>query len=80
MEEIQLEFDPGAIRAVARKALKRATGARGLRAIMEEAMLDLMYDLPSRQGVQRVVISEESVSEGKPPKIFFDDERQIREA
>ncbi|MBM4118432.1 ATP-dependent Clp protease ATP-binding subunit ClpX [bacterium] len=80
MEDIQLEFDPGAIRAVARLALKRATGARGLRSIMEETMLDLMYELPSRPGVQRVVISEDCVTERKPPKIFFDDERQIREA
>ena len=80
MEDMQLEVDPGAIRAVARLALKRATGARGLRSIMEETMLDLMYELPGRQGVQRVVISEESVSKGEPAKIFFDDEREIREA
>jgi ATP-dependent Clp protease ATP-binding subunit ClpX len=80
MEDIQLEFDPGAIRAIARLALKRATGARGLRSIMEETMLDLMYELPSRPGVQRVVIAEDTVTEGKTPKIFFGDERQIREA
>ena len=80
MEEIQLEFDPGAIRAVARMALERATGARGLRSIMEETMLDLMYELPSRSGVQRVVISEESVADGKEPKVFYTDEQQVREA
>jgi ATP-dependent Clp protease ATP-binding subunit ClpX len=80
MEDIQLEFDPGAIRAVARLALKRATGARGLRSIMEETMLQLMYELPSRSGVQRVVIGEDTVTEGKTPKIFYGDERQIREA
>ena len=80
MEEIQLEFDPGAIRAVARLALDRAIGARGLRAIMEETMLELMYDLPSRSGVQRVVISEDSVTGKAQPKVFYSDEQQVREA
>ena len=80
MEEIQLEFDPGAIRAVARLALKRSTGARGLRSIMEETMLDLRYEMPSRSGVQRVVITEESVTEGATPKIFYGDDQQVREA
>ncbi len=80
MEDIQLEFDPGAIRAVAHRAMERDTGARGLRSIMEDTMVDLMYELPSRPNVQRVVISEDTVSEGKSPKIFYDDEHQIREA
>ncbi|MBN2172466.1 MAG: ATP-dependent Clp protease ATP-binding subunit ClpX [Candidatus Krumholzibacteriota bacterium] len=80
MEDIQLEFDPGAIRAVAHRATARDTGARGLRAIMEETMLDLMFELPSRQGVQRVVVTEETVTSGKPPKIFLEDEPKIREA
>jgi ATP-dependent Clp protease ATP-binding subunit ClpX len=80
MEDIQLEFDPGAIRAIAKLALERATGARGLRSIMEATMLDLMYELPSRTGVQRVVVTEESVAGEKQPKVFYDDEQQVREA
>ncbi len=80
MEEIQLEFDPGAIRAVSSLALERATGARGLRSIMEATMLDLMYELPSRSGVQRVVVTEESVTGDEQPKVFYDDEQQVREA
>ncbi len=79
MENIQLEFDPGAIQAIAHKAATRETGARGLRSIMEDAMIDMMYELPSQPNVQRVVISKETVTEGKTPKVFYADD-QIREA
>jgi ATP-dependent Clp protease ATP-binding subunit ClpX len=79
MESIQLEFDPGAIQAIAHRAAVRDTGARGLRSIMEDTMIDLMYELPSQPNVQRVVISKETVSDGKAAKIFYADD-QIREA
>ena len=63
MENVGLTFDPEALRAVAQKALKRGTGARGLRAILEHTMTDIMFDLPSRDDVREIVITRESVLE-----------------
>ncbi len=80
MENIKLEFDPGAIRAVAKKAMERNTGARGLRSIMEEVMTDLMYEMPSKTGIQRIVITEESITSGSEPKLFFGDDEGARQA
>lgn len=62
LEGIRLTFDPDAIRAISRKALERGTGARGLRAVIEEVMRDVMYDIPSREDVREVVITPESVT------------------
>jgi ATP-dependent Clp protease ATP-binding subunit ClpX len=65
---------------VAEKALKRGTGARGLRAILETVMTDIMYDLPARDDVTEVVITVESVRDGKPPLIVTEPQRAKREA
>ncbi|GAB6877254.1 ATP-dependent Clp protease ATP-binding subunit ClpX [Thermaerobacter litoralis] len=67
LDNVELEFEPEALRAIAQEALKRNTGARGLRAIVEELMLDLMYDLPGRDDVARVVITEETVRHRREP-------------
>jgi ATP-dependent Clp protease ATP-binding subunit ClpX len=68
---ISLKFTEGALVAIARKALKRKSGARGLRSVMEEAMLDVMYDLPSRKDVQECVISEQVITQGDYPVILY---------
>lgn len=68
---ISLKFTEGALRAIAAKALKRKSGARGLRSVMEEAMLDVMYDLPSIKGVQECVISEQVITQGDYPVILY---------
>ncbi len=68
---ISLRFTEGALIAVAKKALKRKSGARGLRSVLEEAMLDVMYDLPSREGVQECVISEEVITQGDYPVVLY---------
>ena len=68
---INLSFTEGALTAIAAKALKRKSGARGLRSVMEEAMLDVMYDLPSKQGVQECVISEQVITQGEYPVILY---------
>ncbi len=68
---ISLKFTEGALVAIARKALKRKSGARGLRSVMEEAMLDVMYDLPSKQDVQECVISEQVITQGDYPVILY---------
>jgi ATP-dependent Clp protease ATP-binding subunit ClpX len=66
-EDVRLRFTEGALRSVARQALKRKSGARGLRSILESVMLDLMYDIPSRDDVEECVISEEVIDQGANP-------------
>ena len=66
-EDVKLSFTDGALAAVARKALAQKSGARGLRAILENAMLDLMYELPSRDDVEECVVGEEVIEQGAEP-------------
>jgi ATP-dependent Clp protease ATP-binding subunit ClpX len=80
LENIRLRFEPGALRAIARKAIERGGGARGLRAIIEELMLDLMFELPSRADVLEVVITEECVGRKAPPMLILEPEAQRKEA
>ena len=73
MEDVKLTFTKDALSAIARKAIERKTGARGLRSIMEHILLDTMFDLPSMDGVEEVVISAEVVEgEAKPLLIYAD--------
>jgi len=78
MDGIDLNFTDGAIRAIAREALKRKTGARGLRAILEEAMLDLMYELPSMEGVKECIVSEDVIENKADPILLFEQEEQAK--
>jgi len=80
LEQVGLTFDPEALKAVAQRTMKRGTGARGLRAILEEAMTDIMFDLPSRDDVREVVITKESVTEGRPPLLVTERTRKKKEA
>ena len=80
LENVVLSFDPEALRAVAQKALKRGTGARGLRAILEHTMTDIMFDLPSRDDVREIVITRESVLEDQAPLVVTERARTKREA
>ena len=71
MEGTELDIRPGALNAIARKALKRKAGARGLRSILEQALLDTMYELPSLNAAEKVVIEENAITgEGKPLVIY----------
>jgi len=71
MEGVELEVRPGALSAIAKKAIERKTGARGLRSILEHALMDVMYDLPSLENVQRVVIDESTiVGDAKPLMLY----------
>ncbi len=72
MEGVDLEVRPEALSAIARKAIKRKTGARGLRSIVEGVLLDVMYDLPSTRGVVKVVVDENAVIGGRPILIYAD--------
>ena len=80
LEEVKLSFDESALRAVAQKALKRGTGARGLRAIVEEILTDVMFDLPTREDVEEVKITEGSVVHGTPPLLEISPQRKKKEA
>ncbi|MDH4101417.1 MAG: ATP-dependent Clp protease ATP-binding subunit ClpX [Nitrospirota bacterium] len=71
-EKVKLRFTDGAIAAIAREALKRKTGARGLRAILESVMLDLMYDVPSRSDIREIVVSEEVIVSGESPILLYE--------
>jgi ATP-dependent Clp protease ATP-binding subunit ClpX len=70
---IELVFEPEAIDAVAREAIKRNTGARGLRAILEQSMLEVMYDLPSQAEVKKCIITKNTVLKGERPVVVFAD-------
>jgi ATP-dependent Clp protease ATP-binding subunit ClpX len=74
MENVQLKFTDDSLKAIAAEAIERKTGARGLRAIMEEIMLDVMYDLPSKANIKECVISEEVVARKKPPILVYERE------
>jgi len=71
MENVHLKFTDGALTAIAREALKRKSGARGLRAIMENVMLDIMYDIPSQPNIKEVLISEEVITSHEQPIVLY---------
>ncbi|MFL6710149.1 MAG: ATP-dependent Clp protease ATP-binding subunit ClpX [Massilia sp.] len=71
MEGAELEIRPAAMHAIARKALARKTGARGLRSILEHALLDVMYELPNQQNVVKVVIDENTITNGAKPLLIY---------
>jgi ATP-dependent Clp protease ATP-binding subunit ClpX len=72
MEGCEIEFRDDALRAIAKKAMERKTGARGLRTIMEQILLDTMYDLPSMEGVSKVVIDGNVIDGEAKPYMIFD--------
>jgi ATP-dependent Clp protease ATP-binding subunit ClpX len=79
-EDVRLRFADGALRAVARQAHKRKSGARGLRSILERVMLDLMYDIPSRDDVEEVMINEEVIEQGAKPLLVLKQEQEQESA
>jgi len=72
MEDVTLRFTDSSLRAIAKEALKRESGARGLRAIMENAMLDIMYELPSLSDAHECVINEDVILHGSPPILMYE--------
>ncbi|RLA81747.1 MAG: ATP-dependent Clp protease ATP-binding subunit ClpX [Deltaproteobacteria bacterium] len=77
MEGVKLQFTEGALVAVAREALKRKSGARGLRAILEHIMLDIMYEIPSKRNVKECIISEEVILKGEKPILVYEKEVEV---
>ena len=76
MDDVDLEFDDAAISAIAKKALKRNTGARGLRSIIEETMTDIMFEIPSDENVEKCIIHENCITDNVPPELV----RRIKKA
>jgi ATP-dependent Clp protease ATP-binding subunit ClpX len=77
MEGVELEVRPAALHAVARKAIKRKTGARGLRSILEAALLDIMYELPALDGVGKVVVDENTIEESAKPLLIYAEQQKV---
>ncbi len=80
LEGVDIEFSDAALRAMAKKAMKRKTGARGLRSILEHILLDLMYDLPSLENASKVIIEEAVVNGDAEPLLMFESEKSKRAA
>ncbi len=74
MDGVKLRFTQGGLRAIAKRAIERESGARGLRAILEDAMLDVMYEVPSKDGIKEVVVNEEAITKGESPLIVYEEE------
>ena len=74
LEGVELKFTDGVLLAIAKDAIKRKSGARGLRAVLESAMLDIMYDLPSTPGIRECIINEEVVTSGETPLLLYEDQ------
>ena len=70
LDGVELDFERSALEAIADRAIERGTGARGLRAIMEDALQPVMFDVPSRDDVTRVVITEGVITEGRAPMML----------
>jgi ATP-dependent Clp protease ATP-binding subunit ClpX len=80
MEGVELEFRPEALRLISKKALERKTGARGLRSIIEHSLLEIMFDLPSIQNLQKVVVDEGVISGDNPPILVYSEEPRLAES
>ena len=70
LDNVELEITDGAVSAVARRAIELKTGARGLRTILENLMIDTMYDLPSEKDIEKVIIDENVVTDGAKPTLI----------
>lgn len=79
IDDVELEFEEGALTEIAKKAIERKTGARGLRSIIEGIMLDVMFDLPSREDITKCIITKETVIDNSVPKLVLEDGTVVAE-
>lgn len=77
MDNVALEFEEEALQAIAQQALERGTGARGLRSIIENVMLEIMYEVPSREDIAKIIITKENVEGAHKPEYYNIDNRKI---
>jgi len=78
LDKVELEFDEEALNAIAKEAIERKTGARGLRSIIEATMLDMMFELPSREDIVKCVITKDTILDKKAPKLFLNDGSELK--
>lgn len=79
LDNVELEFEPDALTAIAKEAIERKTGARGLRSIIESTMLDVMYELPSREDIKKCIITEETITKKANPKLILADGSELKQ-
>ena len=79
LDDVELEFEEGALKAIAIKALARGTGARGLKSIIEDALLNSMFEVPSRNDIRKCVITEASINAGEEPEMILGEREVIQE-
>ena len=77
-DDVELEFEAEALQAIAKKSIKRSTGARGLRAIMEEIMLNVMFDVPSETTIEKCIITLDTVEKGSMPILIKNENKQVK--
>ncbi len=80
MDDVELEFEKEALRAIAKKAIERKTGARGLRSILEEVLLDIMYEIPSREDIKKCLITKETIESNGEPTLVLSDRKSKNRA
>jgi len=80
IEGVDLEFTPEALVAVAKKSMERKTGARGLRSIMEGVLLESMYQIPSAENIEKVLVNEDTINNNSDPLMVSGESRQVKEA
>ena len=79
MDDVELEFEEEALDTIAKKAIERKTGARGLRSIIEEAMLDIMFDMPNRDDIEKCIITKETMDKkGEPTLVLSERKKKSR--
>ena len=79
LDDVELEFEEAALEAIAKKALARGTGARGLKSIIEEALLNSMFEVPSRNDIKKCVITEASINAGEEPEMILGEREVVEE-
>jgi len=78
MDNVQLDFDEEAIKAIAHEAIRRKTGARGLRAVVEQHMLDVMYEIPGAKNIKGCKVTKETITEGQRPVLVYSDPTPVK--
>lgn len=76
MDDVELEIDEESLVSIAKKAIERKTGARGLRSIIEEAMLDIMYEMPSRDDIEKCIVTNDVIEKGSEPTLVLSDRKK----
>lgn len=79
LDHVELDFEPAALTAIAKEAIERKTGARGLRSIIEATMLDVMFELPSREDIKKCIITEDTITKKANPKLILEDGSELKQ-